>query len=93
MPCPPLGDLANPGIEPRFPALQTDSLPSEPTGKPIYIYIYRDLHPYVLYIYQVAINFCYYSMEAMCMRVYVSVLEGVMYLYFYLLTYPDVADV
>ena len=32
-------------------------------------------------------------MEAMCMRVYVSVLEGVMYLYFYLLTYPDVADV
>ena len=28
------GDLPNPGIEPRSPALQADSLPSEP-GKPI----------------------------------------------------------
>ena len=28
------GDLPNPGIEPKFPALQADSLPSEPTGKP-----------------------------------------------------------
>ncbi|CAI9156458.1 unnamed protein product [Rangifer tarandus platyrhynchus] len=28
-----LGDLPNPGIEPRFPALQADSLPSEPPGK------------------------------------------------------------
>ena len=32
---PPPGDLPNPGIEPRIPALQADSLPSEPTGKPI----------------------------------------------------------
>ena len=28
------GDLPNPGIEPRSPALQTDSLPAEPQGKP-----------------------------------------------------------
>ena len=28
------GDLPDPGIEPRFPALQTESLPSEPPGKP-----------------------------------------------------------
>ena len=27
------GDLPNPGIEPRSPALQADSLPSEPLGK------------------------------------------------------------
>ena len=27
-------DLPDPGIEPRFPALQADSLPSEPPGKP-----------------------------------------------------------
>ena len=26
------GDLPNPGIEPRSPALQADSLPSEPPG-------------------------------------------------------------
>ena len=28
------GDLPNPGIEPRCPALQVDSLPAEPPGKP-----------------------------------------------------------
>ena len=28
------GDVPNPGIEPRSPALQVDSLPSEPPGKP-----------------------------------------------------------
>ena len=28
------GDLANPGIEPRSPALQADSLPAEPPEKP-----------------------------------------------------------
>ena len=28
------GDLPNPGIEPRSPALQTDYLPAEPQGKP-----------------------------------------------------------
>ena len=27
------GDLPNPGIEPRFPVLQVDSLPSEASGK------------------------------------------------------------
>ena len=34
MPFPSPGDLPNPGIEPRYPALQTDALPSEPPGKP-----------------------------------------------------------
>ena len=34
MPCPPPGDLPNPGIKPRSPALQADSLPSEPAAKP-----------------------------------------------------------
>ena len=33
--CPPPGDLLNPGIEPTSPALQADSLPSEPLGKPM----------------------------------------------------------
>ena len=32
LPCPPPGDLPNPRIEPRSPALQADSLPSEPQG-------------------------------------------------------------
>ena len=34
LPCPPPGDLPNPGIEPRSSALQAHSLPSEPPGKP-----------------------------------------------------------
>ena len=32
LPCPSPGDLPNPGIEPRSPALQADSLPAEPQG-------------------------------------------------------------
>ena len=41
MPCPPPGDLPNPRMEPRSPALQADALPSEPAGKPS---IYTLLH-------------------------------------------------
>ena len=33
-PFPSPGDLPNPGIKPRSPALQADSLPAEPPGKP-----------------------------------------------------------
>ena len=31
---PSAGDLPNPGIKPRSPAMQVDSLPTEPPGKP-----------------------------------------------------------
>ena len=34
LPCPPPGDLPNPGIKPRSSALQGDSLPADPPGKP-----------------------------------------------------------
>ena len=34
LPCPPPGDLPNPGLEPRSPALRADSLLSELSGKP-----------------------------------------------------------
>ena len=34
LPCSPPGNLPNPGIEPRSPELQVDSLPTEPWGKP-----------------------------------------------------------
>ena len=36
MPFPSPVDLPNPGIEPGYPALQADSLPSEPPGNPWY---------------------------------------------------------
>ena len=34
LPFPPPGDLSDPGIEPRSPSLQADSLPTEPLEKP-----------------------------------------------------------
>ena len=34
LPFPSPGDLPSPGIKPRSPALQEDSLPTEPPGKP-----------------------------------------------------------
>ena len=34
LPCPSPEDLPNPGIEPRSPTLQVDSLPAEPCGEP-----------------------------------------------------------
>ena len=36
LPFPSLGDLPNPGIEPRSPTLQKDALPSEPPGKSLF---------------------------------------------------------
>ena len=35
LPCPPPGDLPDPGIEPVSSALERDSLPSEGLGKPL----------------------------------------------------------
>ena len=40
LPFPSPGDLPNPGIEPRSPALEADALTSEPPGKPNYIELY-----------------------------------------------------
>ena len=40
-PSPLQGVFPNPGIEPRSPALQVDSLPAEPQGKPqMYMHVY-----------------------------------------------------
>ena len=40
LPCPPPGDLPNPGIEPRSRALQMYSLPSEPPGNILYMHAF-----------------------------------------------------
>ena len=34
LPCPPPGELPDPGIEPKSPVVQVDSLPTEPPRKP-----------------------------------------------------------
>ena len=46
LPCPPPGDLPNPEIEPRPPALQEDSLTSEPPGKPKNTGMGREAYPF-----------------------------------------------
>ena len=41
LPCPPPGDLPDPGVEPvtpMSPALQADSLSAEPSEKPLFPY-------------------------------------------------------
>ena len=43
LPFPSPGDLPNPGIKPRCPALQADSVPSEPPGKPFLGYAYAQI--------------------------------------------------
>ena len=62
LPCPPPGDLPDPGMEPVFPespALQTDSLPPSHLGSPVLasiiqqsdsvIYIYIYIYIYILF--------------------------------------------
>ena len=48
------GDLPNPGIKPRSPALQTDSLPAEPQGKPLWPLMLTKI--YVSNIFMVTYN-------------------------------------
>ena len=40
LPFPSPGDFPDPGIEPGFPAMQVDSLLTEPPGKPSDRYVY-----------------------------------------------------
>ena len=49
LPCPLPTDLPDPGIEPTSlvsPALQADSLPTEPLGKPAYLHKHTHTHTY-----------------------------------------------
>ena len=54
LPFPPPGDLPNPGIKHGSPALQADSLPSEPPVNHIFMFIeyfilrFCELHVYIL---------------------------------------------
>ena len=43
LPFPSPGDLLNPGIELRSPTLQADALTSEPPGKPLCMYVFREV--------------------------------------------------
>ena len=43
LPFPSPGNLPDPGIEPMSPALQADTLPSEPPGKPKYMVSFKEV--------------------------------------------------
>ena len=48
LPWPPPGDLPNPGIQPRSPALQADSLLSEPPRKPpVWLLVFKSQETHV----------------------------------------------
>ncbi|XDA72596.1 hypothetical protein R6Z07F_002877 [Ovis aries] len=51
LPFPSPGDRPNPGIELGSPALQTDALPSEPSGKPLLDDTWVQFHVWVSYCF------------------------------------------
>ena len=57
-----LQDLPNPGIEPRSPASQADSLPAEPQGK-FHIVCMYGLHVYYKYFFIIWISICSLVLE------------------------------
>ena len=56
LPCPSPGHLPNPGIEPRSPALQADSLLSELSGE-LYLFANCLFHVITHYIYMIPFHF------------------------------------
>ena len=46
------GNLPNPGIQPRSPTLQADSLPAEPAGKPVMAFV----NPFSLWVLKASIS-------------------------------------
>ena len=58
LPFPSPGDLPNPGIEPGSPALQADSLPTEPPGK----------HKEIFYFHYLFLSFYLLSYEDVIIR-------------------------
>ena len=73
LPFPSPGDLPDPGIKSEYPALQADSLPSEPPGKPnyicvcvytyvcVYVWIYAYVYIYVVVIVQLLSCVCLFA--------------------------------
>ena len=57
LPFPSPGDLPDPGIEPRSPALQADSLPTELQGKPLSLFYFIFWNLYLSHIYELLCSF------------------------------------
>ena len=73
------GDLTNPGIKPRCPSLQVDSLLSEPPGKPKSI----ATHPYS----SIYLSLCLYPDEYIYVHIYIHIFTH-KHTYIYQKKYP-----
>ena len=67
LPFPSPGDLPDPGIEPRSPSLQADTLPSEPPGKIILWYGFPFINEFFfscMQFHSCAQGFCIHHLES-----------------------------
>ena len=71
LPFPSPGDLSDPGIEPRSPALQADALTSEPQGS--HTYIYTRTHMYFSIYFIVHISICLYMHLCKVCKIYIRI--------------------
>ena len=53
LPFPSLGDLPDPGIEPRSPTLEADALTSEPPGKPLSGNLIKTIYTYIRWFFPI----------------------------------------
>ena len=65
------GDRPNPRIKPRSPALEADSLPAEPQGKPIYVCTHTHTHTHLLYAF-----ICWWIWWILTLLLYLGFLEN-----------------
>ena len=73
LPFPSPGDLPDPGIEPRSPALEAEALTSEPPGKPSFlIFFYNMVYPRRLDIVPCAISRTLLFIHSKCNSLHLS---------------------
>ena len=68
LPFPSPGDLLDPGIEPRSPALQADTLASEPPGKPIHFLLLLKHNPNLKYKQYNLLNCSIDGISGLCLQ-------------------------
>ena len=76
-PCLSPGNLPNPGMESKSPALQVDSLLSEPRGKPYigvcvhtHTHTHTHIHTLYMFLYTYTVYVCVYICMCICIYIY-----------------------
>ena len=99
LPFPSPGDLPDPGIEPRSPALQADSLPTELPGKPQCIsvlisqFIPPLISPFAVYMFVLYTCVCFcFANRFICMRSFFFFMFYLLYFYFSVVQFVGLQD-